>query len=604
MLLLLLIACPSLDEVPTVSTYAKLPEGVVATFTCGGDARNYDESNPAFVEETEAWGLEGFTAANMMTVDLDGDGFPDLIVNEANGELRDDPAAGVYYHRVLMNREVGGRRVFVDETDASGLLVGEDGAPGTGHATYAAADVDRDGDLDLFAGRSHDDGNEDTTGERDAIFLNDGAGRFSRVVGSGVGEVLKATISASFTEVNGDGFPDLWVVSWYAEYGGSTDSGPPKLYEGNGDGTFVDVTDGTAMDLKPTRSAAQYLDRAYRRPGFGATACDVDGDGSPELIQSTYARSWNLMFSQSSGEWAEIGEGSGMDADDGLDYRDNYMYACFCEANACDPAPTIDCGGAFPSNYWTIGYDDQPARLAGNTFTTVCGDIDNDGDFDLYHTEIHHKWGGESGDSTSLLLNDGSGSFVREDNEENGLARKRSKMADWNEGDLEAAFFDYDADGWKDILLVDSDYEDTHMYAWRNEGDGSFSDVSDSTGLNQPWPHGEAIADFDRDGDLDVVTGSSHARGGSPWTENTLHMWENGLGGSSLRLSGLPVGTRVDVDTSEGTQTFDVSGGYGVTGQQQDTVIFVGLNGQCSVSDLRITPLFGQTVDMGPLSGD
>lgn len=603
-MLTLLLACPPVENPAPATDWDELPEGVEARFACSGEAKDYSETSPAFVEETTAWGLEGFTAVNMMTADLDGDGYADLIVNEASGETRDDPASGVYYHRAFMNREASGRRVFVDETDESGLLVGEDGAPGTGHATYAAADVDLDGDLDIFAGRNYDEGKEDATGDRDAIFLNDGAGHFSRVAASGVGDVLKSTVSASFTHVNADTYPDLWVVSWYSKYGVDYDAGPPKLYEGRGDGTFEDVTSGTAMDLKATRTAEQYLDRERRRPGYGATACDVDGDGAAELIQSTYARSWNLMFSQSGGEWEEIGEGSGVDADDNLDYSDNLWYACYCEAASCDPAPSVDCDGAFPNNYWTPGWDDQPARLAGNTFTTVCGDIDNDGDFDLFHTEIHHKWAGGSGDGSQLLLNDGDGVFERDDNEENGLGRKQPKTMDWNEGDLQGAFFDYDADGWKDIILVDSDYPDTHLFVWHNQGDGTFEDVSDATGLNQPWPHGAAVADFDRDGDLDVVTGSSHVRSGSPWTENTLHLWENGLGGSSLRISGLPVGTRVDVDVNGGTQTFDVSGGYGVTGQQQDTVVFVGLDGNCSVDDVRITPSFGETIDVGPFAGE
>ena len=419
MLLALLHACPPPTDT-AVPEQGSLPDGVVGEFTCNGPAGTYDEGSPAYVEASTDWGLDGITASNMITVDLDGDGYPDLLVNEADGEKRDDPAGGVYSHRVLMNRASGDRRVFVDETDASGLLVGES---------------------------------------------------------------------------------------------------------------------------------------------------------------------------------------AGMDADDNLDYSDNYWYACYCETHGCDPEPTVSCGGSFPDNYWTPGYDDHPSRLGGNTFTTVCADIDNDGDLDLYHTEIHHLWAGQSGDGSQLLLNDGSGHFERADSAENGLERVHSKFEDWNEGDLFSAFFDYDADGWKDILLVESDYPDDHLYAWHNEGDGTFTEVSDTTGLNQPWPHGAAIADFDRDGDLDVVTGSSHARSGSPWTENTLHLYENRLGGNLLRIAGLPVGTRVDVEAGGMTQTFEVSGGYGVTGQQHEVAVYVGLGDACSVDDVSITPLSGETTHSGSLSG-
>lgn len=603
-MLALLLACPPASDSDSPAAAAGgLPEGVTASFACSGPAGSYDESSPAFVEASSAWGLDGVTASNMITADFDGDGYADLLVNEADGEKRDDPAGGVYMHRLLLNRDAGGHRTFEDATDASGLLVGEDGAPGSGHATYVAGDVDNDGDLDLFAGRNHNAGYDDTTGERDAIFLNDGSAHFTRVAHSGVGDELKATVSASFTDVDGDGNLDLWVVGWYSAYGASNDSSPPKLFQGNGDGTFVDVTAGTAMDLKPYRTSKNWSERDHRRPAYGATACDVDGDGSPELIQSSYARTWNLLFTKGSGEWEEVGEDAGMDADDNLDYSDNLMYACYCTKHTCDIEPTVSCSNPDYADSWIPGFDDQPSRLAGNTFTTVCADIDNDGDVDLYHTEIHHKWAGQSGDGSQLLLNDGTGHFERIDNEEDGLAREHGR-GDWNEGDLFSAFFDYDADGWKDILLVESDYPDDHLYAWHNEGDGTFTEVSDATGLNQPWPHGAAIADFDRDGDLDVVTGSSHARSGSPWTENTLHLYENGLGGNLMRLEGLPVGTRVEVEAGGMTQTFEVSGGYGVTGQQHETALSVGLGDACAVDDVAITRLGAETTHSGALSAN
>jgi hypothetical protein len=603
MLLALLLACPQAPEPAPVGTGA-LPTGVSARFRCGAPSADYDEAHPAMVETTVDWGLDGVTAANMVALDLDMDGWPDLIASESPHDTRDDPASGIWYHAVLMNREVDGRRRFVNETEASGLIVGADGAPGSGHSLYVGADVDGDGDLDLFAGRFHDAGNEDTTGERNAIFLNDGAGHFTRVAESGLeGHEAWATAAASFTEVDGDGIPDLWLVGWYKHYG-DLDSSGPRLYRGKGDGTFEDVTGGTAMDLEPTLTTEDWHDRTHRRPGYGATACDVDGDGSPELIQSSYARTWNLMFTRRAGEWEEIGELAGIDADQDEDFRSDLQYACYCETNACDPAPAVPCKGKFPGTYWKPGHSDLAGRLGGNTFTTACADVDNDGDLDLFHTEIRHHWAGEASDSSQLLLNDGSGFFTRQDNHQNGLARPRPEGESWNEGDLQAAFFDYDLDGWKDLVLVNSDYADTHLLAWHNERDGTWREVGDATGLNQPWPHGLTVADFDLDGDLDVLTASSTARAGTPWTDHALHFYENGLGGSSLRLGGLPLGARVEVTAGGITQTFEVSGGYGLWGMQDDTALTVGLDGACAIEDLAITPLFGDTWRSGPLSGE
>jgi hypothetical protein len=288
--------------------------------------------------------------------------------------------------------------------------------------------------------------------------------------------------------------------------------------------------------------------------------------------------------------------------DNNRDYSDNLWYACYCESRACDPAPTESCGGSFPDNYWTPGFDDQDARLGGNTFTTMCGDLDNDGDQDLVNTEIAHRWAGQSSDSTQVMLNDGTGIFTRIDNESNGFGRERPPRRDWNEGDLYGAFFDYDNDGWKDILVITSDYEDTQMWVWHNEGDGQFKERSDATGLNQPWPNGAAIADFDRDGDLDLVDGSSNARSGSPWATHEAHFYENGLGGRSLRISGLQAGTRVDVEANGTVQTYEVSGGYGHWGMFHGQALQIGLGGSCDVDNLRITTPGGVPINTGMIS--
>jgi hypothetical protein len=580
-----------------------LPGGARATVTCGGHGATWHEGRPAFHEASAAWGLSGLTANNMVALDLDGDGWTDLIATGSPHDTRDEPAAGTWHHAVLMNREVDGRRRFVDETVESGLIVGRDGRLGTGHSLYVGADVDGDGDIDLFAGRYHDEGKPDPTGERSAIYLNDGGGHFTRVGRSGVEEPrATSTAAAAFTEVDGDGIPDLWVVGWYRQYG-ELDASGPHLYRGKGDGTFVDVTPGTAMDLAPTRTREDWLDRRHRRPGYGATACDVDADGSPELLQSSYARTWNLMFSRTTGDWVESGQAAGIDADDNEDFRSDMQYACYCEGKACDPAPTLACNGHMPATYWVPGFSDQPGRLGGNTFTTVCADTDNDGDLDLFHGEIRHDWAGEAADSSQLLLNDGKGTFTRQENAAIGLARPRPTDADWDEGDMQAALVDLDLDGWKDLLLMDSDYPGTRLRFWHNEGDGTWREASDASGLNQPWPRGLTVADFDRDGDLDVLTASSNAREGSPWSEPTLHFYENGLGGSSLRLEGLPVGTRVDLSASGMIQTLAVSGGFGLWGMQHDTALTFGLDGGCTIDEIVITPPFGAVSRVRPAPG-
>ncbi len=544
----------------------------------------------AFVEGTDDWGLADVRGVHYAAGDLDGDGYPDLIVTEGTTNTRDSyPDTRIRY--VMMNRADGDRRTFVDETESSGLLAARDGnTTGTSHNFYIEGDVDGDGDLDLFAGRYYDTGTDDATGDCSEIYLNNGVGHFTLAATS---DVCIAegypTSAAAFTDFDADGVLDLWVTGWYVAYGTSYEAGQAQLYRGNGDGTFTVVTEDVGLKLKKGLSTSDYLERDVRRPSYGATACDVNGDMLPDLISSNYGRAWNHLWRNDGGTFVETGEEAHFDADTNLDYSDNLMYVCYCETNACSVEPSESCGGSFPDYYWTVGYDDQPARLGGNSFTTVCADIDNDGDNDLYTAEIAHMWAGESADRTELLLNDGTGIFERMNNDDNGLARKRSQMGDWNEGDLFAGFLDFDNDGWRDILLVTSDYEDTHLWFWRQTSAGQFEEVSDETGMNQEWPSGLAIADFDLDGDLDVVTGSSTARTGTPWTEHNTHLYENQQGGNYVRFVGLPIGSRVEIEAGGQYQMAEVNGGYGTFGIVSDTVAQFGLADVCMVDTVTVT---------------
>ena len=562
---------------------------------------------PAFTDTTEAWGLVGITGGRLSAADLDNDGYPDLLVREGSAFGRDDFAAGTRYHYVLMNRaNPDGGRMFVDETVQSGLFVARDEDPATvGRASQVTimGDVDNDGDLDVYSGQFFDGANRaDDPGDRSELLLNDGDGTFTLADQSDLSDPGGyATSGASFADYDADGLLDLFVVGWYERYGqlyGEQD----HSFRGDGSGFFQDTTTNTDMTMVRGSRDSDWIDGLARRPAFGATSCDLNGDAFPDLLVSNYGRSWNQQWmNQGDGLLVDTSMESGFASDEDYDYSDNQFYRCYCSVYGCDPdpgAPAFDettC--ATYADYWVPGWDDLPHRLAGNSFTTACGDIDNDGDNDVLTAEIVHWHIGGSSDPSELLLNNGDGTFTRPGNATNGLERDWTR-SDWNAGDLFTAFFDFDLDGWKDILLVTSDYPGDRMFLFRQIAPGQFEELADDAGIAHPWPAGAVIADFDRDGDLDVITGSSNARSGSPWETHEVHLYENTLpaGNSArIRLEGTSanragIGARVELTTDDGlTQMAEVSGGYGHMGMQNDTALTFGLGAACAIPEVTVT---------------
>ncbi|MCA3011926.1 MAG: CRTAC1 family protein, partial [Myxococcaceae bacterium] len=291
----------------------------------------------------------------------------------------------------------------------------------------------------------------------------------------------------------------------------------------------------------------------------------------------------------------------GFAGDDNLDFFDNENFKCFCSVNRADPRcanvgrPLVSCG-ADPAARWADGIDDQPWRNNGNTFTTWCGDLTGDGKLDLYSAEIRHFWAGSASDSSELLRNASSAQalrFERPGNQATGMGLPRVGPS-WNEGGLMAAGGDLDNDGRQDLIVAASDYPDQFGVVLQQQPDGRFIDRSNAFNLRHPCMSGLAIADFDRDGDLDVVAGASLARDcAAIWRKGPQVLLYENQGaptgkGLLLKLTGngtttnrAAIGARVTAVAGGKRIVREVGGGYGHFGMQNDTVVHLGV-GDCT----------------------
>lgn len=580
----------------------------------------WDQATPAFRETTAAWGLGDVTGKRLATADLDGDGYADLIlwhdvVNERT-DLTMDPAS--YRARVFMNRPRAdgmGRR-FVESTRASNLLAvrGGDGTRGRLVQSVALADVDNDGDLDVYTGTQPNPtpamGQARDPGDRGTIMLNDGHGVFSLGPESDLSsntDETPQTIGAVFNDHDADGNVDLFVA-YFSQVFGDPIGQQSQLFRGAGDGAFSDVTDPAGLTLESDQASLNTV--TNNRPLYGISACDVNNDGRLDLIGAAYGRQFNLLFTSDGARFRDESRASGVGGDDNRDPSGNITYQCYCAAapGRCPstvpapPATACGAGGSGPRGTWRPSVDEAPWRMNGNTFSIACGDVDNDGDVDLYTGEIAHADVGSNSDRAELLVNETAAPdttrFRRPGRAATGLVIPGNPG---DEGILTNAMLDFDNDGRLDIWSGGSDYPNLRGYLFAQGDGGRFTEVGIRAGIRHACALGMAYADFDHDGDLDIILGTSLARTcATSWMNRaSIRVYENisnehnwtsvrlvGRGAGGANRAG--VGARVRVTAGGVTRTREIMGNWGLAGVGTELVAHFGLGASCAIDRIEV----------------
>jgi hypothetical protein len=222
-----------------------------------GRGRFADVTVQAGLAKTAA---DGVAATGVAAGDVDGDGFPDLFVTDAFG-----PA------RLFRNKGDG---TFEETTQRSGIAL-------SGNMRSAAlADVDGDGDLDLFVCVTGDyyrqmpDPPFDANDARpNHVYVNDGHGRFTDATEAwGLGKLSRWSLSSLFADYDGDGRVDLLVTN---------DFGLKNLYRNDDGRRFVDVTEKAGVEA-----------RAY---GMSGAWGDFNGDGLLDAYTTGTDTQWYFL---------------------------------------------------------------------------------------------------------------------------------------------------------------------------------------------------------------------------------------------------------------------------------------------------------------------
>ncbi|HAV42581.1 TPA: hypothetical protein DCX15_00990 [bacterium] len=241
-------------------------------------------------------------------------------------------------------------------------------------------------------------------------------------------------MGASWSDYNNDGFLDIFHFGFWGGFS--------VLHRNNGDGIFTNVTSSAGLSDIPSNC-----------PWFWG---DYDNNGYPDLLNTTRAGpKGNLLYL----------------------FRNNR-------------------NETFTKYDIPIGVSKEIYTISG-----AWADYDRDGLIDLY-IAAYSMNEFPPGDPDQLYRNNGDGTFT---NVTSSAGIIDPKMCGRN-----VIWGDYDNDGDQDIFV--SNYRLQPNFLWRNNGDGTFTDIASSAGVaGNHHVLGAAWGDYDNDSDLDLYVATVHA---------------------------------------------------------------------------------------------
>ncbi len=536
---------------------------------------------PAFPEEANVEMLYDQTSGNGVAVgDYDGDGLPDIYFSNYSGE-----------NRLFRNL---GEWKFEDVTDKAGVA-----CSGVWTGGVAFADVDNDGDLDLFV-CAYDAENR--------LFVNEGNGSFSEQA-KGFGLDYRGVSSMmSFADYDNDGDLDGYLVTHRLrlEEAGEVPNSAKEAFDR---GIIVMNESGKPVIARKYRKWYHLFDLGnggYRIHIAGSE--DVlyrnDGKGRFEIVNGTAGISgYDIGLSAN---WWDYNHDGNLDIYVSNDYK------------GADKLYRNNGDGTF-----TDVVEDVVPHMPWYSMGADAADVNNDGRIDFLATDMagsnHYRSKMAMGDMSKdrwFLVNSNPQQYMRNAlflNTGVGRMFEAAQMlnvanTDWT---WSPKFGDLNNDGWVDLFItngmsrdfMNSDLQRSEVQRggemWRDmpifkqenmafeNRHGDFSEVGREWGLDElSAAYGAALADFDRDGDLDIVVSNFGQE---------VSLFENRSCGHHsvlLRLVGVRsnrwgVGARVEAHVSDSVQVRQLMLAQGFMSSNEPIVHF-GLGQNSFVDELIV----------------
>ena len=531
-----------------VLTARSAAAAVFSVLTLSISAAGNNPASIVFLDVTEAAGIhfihdnaasqEKYMVETMGSgcgwIDYDNDGLMDLYL--VNGT-----ATQVYVPQITPKSSLyrnNGDGTFTDVTEKAG--VGAEGLFGMG---IAVGDYDNDGLQDLFV----------TGYDRSILYRNTGKGSFSNETARArVSNAGRWGSSAAWFDYNNDGRLDLIIanyVDWTPE--GNVRCGNPgeeyraychpNTYKGQSPTLYLNQGKGIFEDV--SRSSLPALSRSS---GLGVVTFDYDRDGRQDIFIANDAMANSLFRNSGNGTFEEVAYTAG------------------------------------------IALSEDGKAEAG--MGTDAADTNGSGWMDVFVTHLDFEHG-------RLYRNLRNGTF------EDGTFTAKLGYATFNYSGFGAKFFDYDNDGAQDLFMANGHIlANIHLYhaevtyaepnlIYKNDGKGRFCNMSKSLGrdLQRHFvSRGAAVADFDNDGDLDVLVSNNGERAQLLRNDggNRNHWLQIRLVGTESNRDG--VGARVKVVAGDLIQHDERKGGTSYQ-SAQDPRLHFGLGRRDTVDSVEVT---------------
>lgn len=368
---------------------------------------------------------------------------------------------------------------------------------------------------------------------------------------------------------DGDGLIDVYLA------GSENDGvGRAEVFRNKGDGTFEDIANAWGFsgdDVMPV--------------GHGVSPGDYDNDGRTDIFvaNSGYPNNRNTL-------WRNVSEGK----------KAVFIQCAAAPWFGADKRPEIPEGPDRGVEGWRTEY--RGTTFWGRTPGAVWGDLNEDGTMDLVCANFSHPRFMLANDPPFMMdlsrvyLNTGHG--FEDHTLDSGLVFRET-----NDDPLLA---DFNNDGHLDLSMINS-YRVWVNQLYEGVGDGSFREVTFRTGAFAANAGGQAVADFDNDGDLDwfVFDGNKGLlvyenklidRGKTPASANWIELRLRG----QKHANGMAYGAHVTVQANGRSYIREIAGMRGVS-NCDDQIVHVGLGEYAGKVNVKVRWIGNRIQDFSEL---